>query len=349
MCTIIVFMIKQEPMDHTDRTDEFEILLMQYAKGEISTHQMQKLISYLETDISYHKRFEKAAQLYAISSSPLFEKRKEENYQMLKTKLNIASPNKKISWIWQVAASIAIIVCTSTITYHLNNKTDHIDNTPQYCNVEATKGSKTRLTLPDSTVINLNEGSSLMYDVQIAKNKEREVELRGEAYFEVNKTDNKTFVVHLGDINVEVLGTTFMVASNIIDTTATISLIEGSVKVFMNDDHDLYTILSPGEEAIYNKNKRTINKQQSDLAAATSWLRGRFVFTNKPLHEILTGIEKEYNVKFVIKSNKLQNEHFTGSIDTSLDIEQVLKHLDVDQKYRWTRNGSQIILIDRQP
>ena len=147
-------------MDHTNYTDEFEVLLIQYAKGELSSQQMEKLLAYLDKDPSFHERFGEVARLYAISSATYFESNRQANFQKLSKQLQFNTSSKLRVWVGRAAACTAIIVASSMITRLMTTDADDNQNiiyTPQYCNVEATQGSKTRLTLADSTIINLND------------------------------------------------------------------------------------------------------------------------------------------------------------------------------------------------
>jgi len=122
-------------------------------------------------------------------------------------------------------------------------------------------GDKAQLVLPDGSAVKLNSASSLTYD--FSDRSVRKVSLTGEAFFEVSKDKSKPFIVQVGELNIEVLGTSFNVSSygegNLIET----SLLEGSIKLSgENLAHDY--VLHPSEKAIYNRETKTIRIEPTD-------------------------------------------------------------------------------------
>lgn len=90
--------------------------------------------------------------------------------------------------------------------------------------------------MPDSTIVFLNGGTVLKYDVSLQQRTDRKVFLSGEAYFKVSRNMLKPFIVHTGELNIKVLGTTFNVASYPDDAEIKVSLVEGSVNVYTTSD-----------------------------------------------------------------------------------------------------------------
>jgi len=110
------------------------------------------------------------------------------------------------------------------------------------------------IKLPDGTEVTLNHFSSLTYPEKF-KGEHREVNLKGEAYFEVTKNRKHSFIVQTESVNVEVLGTHFNVESYPDDPEVKTTLLEGSVAV-SNKSNSVRIVLKPNESAIYNKEKK---------------------------------------------------------------------------------------------
>lgn len=177
--------------------------------------------------------------------------------------------------------------------------------------VEVGQGQKSDISLPDGTKVHLNADSKLRYGSHF-NGKQREVELIGEAYFKVAKDAQSPFIVKAGDIRVRALGTSFNVEAYPGDEYITTYLAEGSV-VVSSPEHSLS--LSPGEVAVYSLNKTLVTKKkEDDDRLFTSWMNDEMVFNDEPITNIIKQLERQYNVKFEIKSDKLYSITFTGTL-----------------------------------
>src|SRR5690606_33837898 len=122
------------------------------------------------------------------------------------------------------------------------------------------------VTLPDGTQVNLNYESQLKFP-KVFEGNIRKVELIGEAFFEVVKNDTMPFIVKTGDVETEVLGTSFNIRSYERGQTAEVSLVTGKVKIHYIDGSikKESTHLSPGEQLSYNRNSGQTVKSTFDL------------------------------------------------------------------------------------
>lgn len=138
------------------------------------------------------------------------------------------------------------------------------------------------IKLPDGTEVTLNHFSSLTYPEKF-KGEHREVNLKGEAYFEVTKNRKHSFIVQTESVNVEVLGTHFNVESYPDDPEVKTTLLEGSVAV-SNKSNSVRIVLKPNESAIYNKEKKSMTLEVSDLHCRRDSLAERRIdFYQSPL------------------------------------------------------------------
>ena len=132
----------------------------------------------------------------------------------------------------------------------------------------------------------LNHFSSLTYPEKF-KGEHREVNLKGEAYFEVTKNRKHSFIVQTESVNVEVLGTHFNVESYPDDPEVKTTLLEGSVAV-SNKSNSVRIVLKPNKSAIYNKEKKSMTLEVSDrVAEEIAWRNGELIFTNLPLLSLI--------------------------------------------------------------
>lgn len=177
--------------------------------------------------------------------------------------------------------------------------------------VQVGQGQKSDLFLPDGTKVHLNAGSELRYGSNF-NGKQRLVELTGEAYFDVAEDTQSPFIVKAGEIQVRALGTSFNVKAYPDDEDITTYLSEGAIIV--SSSHQSLN-LDPGEVAVYSLKETQISKKkEEDERLFIAWTNNEMVFNDEPVIHIIRLLERNYNVKFEIKSDKLNEITFTGTL-----------------------------------
>lgn len=191
------------------------------------------------------------------------------------------------------------------------------------------EGEQVTISLPDSTKVTLSGGSRLSYNLSDYNSEERRVEFDGEAYFRVAKNPSSPFSIWAKGLKVSVLGTTFNLRARSVETTAELSLEEGSVCF-----HALKTgqdvVLSPNQKAVLNQTDGTVTVEKDQYATdASAWRRGELVFRNVPLTDVLEEIEKVYQVSIVMETEVVgyQNDLFTGVL-SRININEVLEVIE---------------------
>jgi len=179
-------------------------------------------------------------------------------------------------------------------------------------------GGEFRVVLGDGTRVWLNAGTSLEYPVPFDGT--REVTLSGEAYFEVAKDPIHPFIVISGNNKVEVLGTRFNVNAYANQKMIVVTLAEGTVKV------NQQTVLKPGEQARMELAGGEIKILTVDLDPVLAWTKGRFLFSQTPLPEVMDQIAHWYDAKIVYKDNI--TEHFNASISRDSTVSKLLHLLE---------------------
>lgn len=105
-------------------------------------------------------------------------------------------------------------------------------------------------------------------------------------------------------MNIKVLGTTFNVASYPDDAEIKVSLVEGSVNVYTTSDAKKNILLSPDEQAVYNKNDKVLSMRKIDAVSQAAWTTGRLVFVNEKLFDILKTIGKNMMYRYLCSLGK---------------------------------------------
>lgn len=275
-----------------------------------------------------------------------------------------STPVKKLvkphnyKWLYAAASLIFIV----GIGFLLKRNSDSNPSTQKNLQqVYVKPGSKSQVILPDGTVVRLNGSSSLSYHKDFNK-KVREVDLEGEAYFDVTKDSAHPFIVHTSDIDIRVLGTRFNVKSYEQDHTIETTLLRGSIEVYNKDDPSApKVILKPNEKLVFRKNKEdelpikkqgtkdslkslstdqdisisTLSPNKPDsLKEETSWLYNRLVINGDDFNNLATKLERWYGVKINILSPDLGKYHFNGIFENET-IEQALSALQLTVKFKY--------------
>lgn len=334
------------------KPDIFEELMLDLLTGKLSEEGERELLHFLKSDPSYQQRYKEMARTRAKSLIGKFEQEKRSDYETLSAALGLTKkPAKRRGMMWrtfsQVAAVALLVLTTSIAAYYIYRDTTETHRESALCWMEVPLGSQTKVILPDGSTVCLNSGSILKYDPDILRRDNREVYLVGEGYFEVQADPKKPFIVHAEELNVKVLGTVFNVRSYPEDAEIEVDLIKGKVNVFSISETCGNVILSPDERLTYDKKSGKMNHFHTDAMQASRWTTGKLSFVNASVPEIMKVIERRYNVRIVLHSRLIEKEVFSGSINSTLTVEEVLDYIDVDNKYSWSRNGNVITVTDK--
>lgn len=196
------------------------------------------------------------------------------------------------------------------------------------------------LTLSDGTRVFLNADSRLIYPVAFGKDK-REVILQGEGYFDVAKDETRPFLVKTDDLSVRVLGTAFNLKCYPGDERVEATLVRGSVKVL---EGNVEMLLSPGEQARFDRVSGEMDKLQVNTALYTSWKDGLFIFERERLEDILTVLSRWYDVAIFYQREDVKEELFTGDLKKYNSIEDHLKMLEMTTNVKFEIRGNTIIV-----
>jgi len=213
-----------------------------------------------------------------------------------------------------------------------------------YNSVETPKGGQYQLTLPDGTQVWLNAASTLRYPIAFSE-KERVVELSGEAYFEVAKDKGKRFIVSTARESVEVLGTHFNINSYTDETFTKTTLIEGSVKV-KNSKSGFSMVIKPGQQAMVSSGLSTVKLKDVDVDEAMAWKKGYFMFDEENLESILRKVSRWYDVDIQYQDSDLKKKLlFSGTLSRYSNVSKVLKKLELTESVQFKIEGRKIIVL----
>lgn len=199
-------------------------------------------------------------------------------------------------------------------------------------------GKTYQLTLSDGTIVTLNAESELIFPSQFNA-QTREVKLKGEAYFQVAKNQDKPFIVHTDQIDIRVLGTTFNVSSYTEEKIMHTTLIEGSVCIEQNGNTQL---IQPLEQYVYDKENEKTSIQVVDTNIYTSWTKNEYIFKNTTLEDILTQIGHWYKFQTTYEVPLLKEKRFTFTIGRDASLDQIIRFINNTEEIYIERNNENI-------
>lgn len=223
-----------------------------------------------------------------------------------------------------------------TLTYRENSAPGQ----EEYHQITIPRGGEYMLKLADGTQVWLNAETELRYPAAFSEG-QRKVFLKGEAYFEVAHDSLHPFVVESGKQRVTVLGTSFGIRAYEETDRVLTTLEAGKVRV---DCENQSVVLKPGEQACYKSGQITVGKVNT--WEYTAWHKGMFIFTNRPLEEILNTLSRWYNIEVFYSSANLKQICFTGELPRYGDIRELLSQIERLEKVRFNITGRAVTVSD---
>ena len=336
------------------KTEDIKDLIFSYLSGELTEEDTNKLSVWLNASEENKKTYSELTDWWAIAHVPQFESLAVSDFENLKAKLqkeDRMAPVKinRYAFSWRNMAATLLLVLASGVASYIAGDSGYFRQV-EIASFETVVplGSRSKVILPDQSVVWVNAGSSLRYNEEFSE-KMREVYLKGEAYFEVMPDSLRPFIVKSDQMDVKVLGTTFNVSAYEEDEFVDVVLLTGKVDVLLSgpvSGRSVYRLL-PDEMLRYDKSTETLKKTKVDAANFCAWINGDLKFTKVPFSQLVHELERKYNIRLICKSRFLPDEIFSGSFTSSQTIYSILDEINVEKKYEWTQEGNVFTLSDR--
>jgi transmembrane sensor len=279
---------------------------------------------------------------------------------------NATAARRRIRRITMAVAASLFCACTLTWLYTLHR---HSGDSDRYNTVSTRPGNRSTIHLPDGTVVWLNADSRLAYNVN-GPGPNREVQLTGEAYFDVARDKDHPFLIHTPTIDVRVLGTAFDIRSYGNEHNTEASLFQGSVEVMLHNNPDKKIILQPNEKLIVHNDEMivggikvkpatddndgnadeplmTVGKvhfQQKDSSyMETLWMKNQLAFDNRTLEEVALQIERWYGVKVTVTDRQMLSTRYSAVFEDE-SLQQVMEALRLTGNFKYTIRKKEVII-----
>ena len=270
---------------------------------------------------------------------------------------------KKIS-TWLSAAAVLIIVAGTWWGMRSGAPLLRGNNSLPEEVVTTAKGTRSRVVLPDGSVVLLNADSKLMYDSAF-DGPLRNVQLEGEAYFDVAHDKKRPFIIHTAQMDIKVLGTAFNVKAYASDGFAETALVRGSVEVQVLNADMKPILLKPNEKIVVKGERPSAVQEETgekstastktvlvqplhytradSIRIETAWVANTLVFEDESFAELAVKMERWFGVDIRFLDEKIAALRFTGKFDRET-CEEALKALQITAEFTYAHNGKSILI-----
>lgn len=285
------------------------------------------------------KRMDMSEEEQKFEAGLLIERLSEINTDRAYNNINQHIGIRKVfnGWFQQVSKYAAILavplVLALSYSLYLNFKPQNTETVAYelICPV----GIRSQAILPDGTKVWLNAQSSIKYQLPFTQN-ERNIELSGEAFFEVTKNTESPFIIHSQNTFVKVLGTKFDVKSYPGDEEIAVALEDGSVHFSTTDadEKELHAILKPNDYLVFTKTDKKMSVMSGEsMERFTSWRYNRLILDETPIQQVAVLLERWYGIKVEIVDKELLNYKFSTTFE-NVSISQVLELIEISSPIR---------------
>ena len=197
-------------------------------------------------------------------------------------------------------------------------------------------GTQSRIVLSDGSIVTLKDGSRLNLKNSFM-GATREITLEGEAFFEIAHNPSKPFIIHTGSVRTTVLGTSFSIKAIPGETSITVAVVEGKVKV--EDGEKLLVTLGANQQFIHGVEADHWQEMAINTEYETGWQPHDLIFSNMSFGDIVQDLAVRYGVNIVIENEALRQQRISALLDNRDSIDELLKFLSATQSATYTIQG----------
>jgi transmembrane sensor len=252
-------------------------------------------------------------------------------------RLAIYEPRKISIWKYSMAAAASVSLLVAATVYRFELQ-DWLNPVPIQM-VTALKYQVKKVVLPDSSVVVLNGGTTVMYP-KYFRGPKRSIKVNGEAFFDVTP-DTAPFIITGPNLKVQVLGTSFVVTDSIGIQSPKVSVKSGRVAVTAET---VTRQLGAAEELVFNKTQQQI-KIYTQQEVNTGWISNKLIFNESVLSAVFSEIEKLYEVKIICGNGATAGLKFTGAFEEADTLDDILKVISLSYRLTIHKNKNGTIVI----
>jgi len=317
-------------------------LIHQSLTGQLSAGEEDRLQKWLVVDPKNQEIYREILEGWEMASSYDLPIKVDTDRGFDKFSANIQKPATTttkspapVRRLWPIISSVAaiglllisVIWAWQTIT---SNGADLVET--------VAKSPRTIVTLPDQSVVTLNQGAKISYDQHFDH---RQIQLDGEAFFEVTKNPQKPFTILTENTTTTVLGTSFNINNEATKTVVTV--FTGKVSFGDRAGKNGSLILTPTQRGVYQADQKALNKEDQIALEIINWQRENIAFQDQPLSRILPALEAFYGISFELTEPTLNNCTFTATFNRDA-LKDALKTFNYGMNLTFSQKDKKIVL-----
>lgn len=301
-------------------------ILYKYFEGTASQEEEISVYRWLDASPDNEKEFFREREFF---DALILSGRADQKSRLKKSGHRLIHPF--IREVLKVVAIVAVTVACG-LYFYISERKELLSalNT-----ITVPMGQRVNLKLPDGTSVWLNACSEIIYPAVFSGAK-REIQLKGEAYFEVVHNIESPFIVRTEKCNIEVLGTKFNVEAYPGSDEVSAALMEGSVKVTENTPLSRSIFLKPDQEVRLKHGQLLVSPIRD--YDHFRWREGLICFKNVDFNELMIRFEKCYGIQIIVENKHLEEYACSGKFRISDGVDNALRILQQDAKYTFERN-----------
>jgi len=325
---------------------EAKAYIIRYLDGDISEEDKSHLTHWIkssEANTAFYSEVKDTWEATIVNANRVAGSDME--WQKFKSRIQtghkqVIQYSQRILRAWQSVAALLVVLLSITGWLLFQNVQQNKVLAAGVIKTVVPIGEKSQVILPDGTVVWINSGSELTYSNAFGL-QSRDVQLNGEAYFEVTKKADSPFRVMARDCQVKVLGTQFNVKSYDDHLSTEIALAEGSVSLTSNNGQQL--VMEPGQVAVTNSDG-TISFKELNVENLICWKDHMLRFDNTPLADVVSQLERWYGVTIKIdQMDHLKDRRFTFTIKTE-SLSEILRVFQLVNPITYDITGDTVII-----
>ncbi|MDX8339463.1 FecR domain-containing protein [Draconibacterium sp. IB214405] len=302
---------------NTENTDK---AILHFIQGNADDKEKAAVLKWLNENPENRKKLFKQKDLWNAAEIDSDRLKELENTEWLALQNRIETSKVRRGFfkeLIKIAAIVVVALGVGWISHYFY--TDSVSTRKvEMRTVEAIKGQIKEVFLADGTHVWLNAGSQLSFPSDFTE-KNREISLHGEAYFEVTSSEKNPFLVKTGNHTVKVTGTKFNICEYPEDKMIETTLVEGKVKIISgNFFKDLY----PGEQATFYTETAEVLIGEKDFDIYTAWREGRYEFRNESVDKVFQIMERWWDVEIDYSKEEFKYEYISGVLRKHKPIKQ---------------------------
>lgn len=332
-------------MQTEEQHNEMDRLITQYVAGTLDKDSFEELKRWSlssEANRQYVRhRLEVWFSSGTYSDKTFFDK--DKAYELFKQHTAGREKRKRYTLSWKTVYRAAIVILILMLPLAYWGGGEMVKGNFANIVVEAPMGARTKLYLPDGTLVWLNAASRITYSQGFGVN-DRQLALEGEGYFEVTRNEKVPFEIATKEVSLQVLGTKFNFRNYRDDEEVTVNLMEGKVAL-RNELKEMPRLcLEPDEKMVLNKRTGEMSKLKSNAAHLNDWTNNELFFDEELLKDIAKRLMRSYNVRIEVADSSC-NKRFYGSFKIAGNtIKEVLDEMASTKRMEYRYENEKYIL-----